>query len=154
MKSNYELIRRMVIKSLEDNSVLDMEDEAYRWFSKTYHTPLMEAYKLPAELVVFYKWKEDLTGIDRAQLEELKDKHCQFNWNVVTQDDAGVLQDDSEMDDEAWIAEEEAKIKAQQEQANMTDADIVKRAEEAIRGLTSKLTMFKEPQIDKEERED
>lgn len=142
----------MVIQSLEDNSVLDMEDEAYRWYSKMFHTPLMEAYKLPAELVVFYKWKEDTTGIDRSALEEQKERFVKPSWNIVTQDSSQMSEVDLDMDDETWIAEEEAKVKAQEANKGMTDADLIRRAEDAIRGLTSKLTVFKDSDVkDKED---
>lgn len=154
MKSNYELLRKLVITSLEDDSVLEMEDDAYRWYSKTFFTPLAEAYKIPAQIVVYYKWKESLTGIERAQLEEQKQLFVKPNWKIMLQDPSGAEQDNLEMDDEAWIAEEEAKIKAQEMTKNgMTDQDIMKQVHDAIGLLSTKMAVLNEsaPKENKEE---
>lgn len=76
----YEAIK---IKAL--HSVLKPDTEYYirrvaRWYSKTYHTPLMEVYSLPLEylLLEFYE--------DKYENMEEEDRHLELEEAIETQE--------------------------------------------------------------------
>lgn len=139
-------VKRIAYKNIKESSIEFYIEKCYRYYSKTYHTPLEQAYNLLPERVCQVYEEDTMAQLTADDMEMI---HSQINNKVepLLQDIDNVVTE--ALDDDAWIAQqnlelqkEEADKKKQAEQA-----DIIKRTHEAIDKLNKDIKQIttKEP---------
>src|SRR5580698_1152961 len=133
-------LRLIAIHNVMDQSMDAYIERAYRYFSKTYSTSLIEAKDrlLPHEVVLIFM--ED-------EMAELKDEELlEFRTEVAPAQSIFPpynLPEAAAIDDEQWIADQNRLLKQQEEKAKAKKAkemdEIAKKTHEAIEQLTAQL---------------
>lgn len=116
----YRAIRLLAMRSVIRPSQADLVDRIYRWYSRTYFTPLEAAYEIPQEEVLRIYFEDRYLEMKELELEQEKAELLE------TEEDrqARILQEE----ERAYEADEFARMVAQEEQdkarAKATSAEL------------------------------
>jgi Lon protease-like protein len=135
-------VKRIAYKNVREDSVDFFVEKCYRYYSKTYHTPLEEAYKLPIEKVCQVFMEDEMIEYTSDQMEDV--------LSAINNKLEPVLQfvDETEseaLDDDAWIAKQNLELQQEEtkKKKELEQAEIIKKTHEAIAALTSDLNSIK-----------
>jgi hypothetical protein len=136
-------IKRIAYKNIREDSVEFFVEKCYRYYSKNYHTPLEEAYKVPSERVCQVFMEDEMLEYTSDQMEDVL-KTINNKLEPVLQD----IEDEelAVVDDETWIAQQNLELKREEEakkKKELEQSDIIKKTHEAIAALTSDLKSIK-----------
>jgi Ser-tRNA(Ala) deacylase AlaX len=142
---NLRDLKKIAINNVLGNSYEYFLERCYRYYSKEYHTPLhvvKETITPHEAILIFYEDK-----LEDMQNEEIVDLRAElFDRPVVTSGDVKKLMEELEaMDDEAWIAQQNALLKKQEEKNKPDDKVIKEVADEAVKKLREKMGL---PSVD------
>ena len=139
MRNSYYLnlinLRKLAIKNHFSDDIELYIDKCYRHYSKTYNTPLADAYKdlTPEEVLLIYFCDE---------MEEWTPEEVEKIQKILSTADVPMLDPGysakatSEISDDEWILQQEKNMKAEQEKKAKQQEDIAKKTHEAIEQLT------------------
>jgi hypothetical protein len=67
-------IKRLAYKTIKEDSLDFFIEKCYRYYSKTYHTPLKEAYKLSKEEITLIYFQDEMLEGDADDMELIRDQ--------------------------------------------------------------------------------
>lgn len=104
----YRAIRLLAMRSAIKPSQADLVDRIYRWYSRTYFTPLEQAYEIPQEEVLRIYFEDRYLEMRESELEQEKADLLE------TEEDrqARILKEE----EEAYEADQFAQMVAKEEQ--------------------------------------
>lgn len=134
-------LRQIAIHNIIEDDAEWYIEKCYRYYSKTYHTPLHVAKEvMSVEEVVLISMQDEMLDLTA---EEIADFKAKVNETLKTALVAPTLIDklDEAAGDDIWIAEQTALLKKQEakEQENKktkAQEDIIKKTHEALEKLT------------------
>ena len=140
-----KLIRLLAIHNTNCNTVEWYTELAYRYYSKTYHTPLHIAKQVmnPAE-VIRIQMEDEMHDMSPEDITALKDRLDPKPQPMLTAENH-VSQEDEAMSDEEWVMQQMADAAKQEKaaekkpQTGPSMADASKLAQQAISNLYNKL---------------
>lgn len=135
----------MAIHNVTCNTVEWYTEQAYRYYSKTYHTPLHIAKQVlnPAE-VIRVQMEDEMADMPPEDITSLKDRLAPKNQPMLSAEDYSPVEDES-MSDEEWVMQQMAAAAKQEKDAEKPKvsgpsmADASKMAQQAIQNLYTKL---------------
>lgn len=141
-------IKRLAYKTIKEDSLEFFIEKCYRYYSKTYHTPLQQAYEVPKEEVALIYFQDEMLDGDADDMELIKEQ-IQNKLEPVLSMPEILLQNKAVLSEEEWVAKMNLEIKnemkAQKAKKNeMSQEDIIKQTHDAIAALTTSLSKIKE----------
>jgi Ser-tRNA(Ala) deacylase AlaX len=112
-------------------------EKCYRYYSQTYHTPLHLAKSiLSAEEVVLIFMQNEMEDWTAEDMAEWKKKVDETPKVMIA---APEFIQPEEIDEEMWIAEQNALLKLQDEKDKKKQAEVIAKTHEAIDKLTESI---------------
>lgn len=134
-------LKKIALNNVESETVARFIETCYRYYSKTYHTPLKEVYKdlTPHEVALYY-FEDMMEGLSAEQLEEQK-QEIYRTWTPILSGDIKKMQSEQpEIDDEAWIAMQNEMLRKQEaEKKAKAEAELVAKTDEFVKNFSDKL---------------
>lgn len=135
-------LKKIALNNVESETVARFIETCYRYYSKTYHTPLKEVYKdlTPHEVALYY-FEDMMEGLSAEQLEEQK-QEIYRTWTPIMSGDIKKMQSEHpELDDESWIAMQNEMLKKQEaEKKAKAEAELVAKTDEFVKNFSDKLS--------------
>lgn len=141
-----KLIRLLAIQNIQCNSIEWYTEQAYRHYSKTYHTPLHLAKQVmnPAE-VIRIQMEDEMMEQTSEEIQAIEDRLSSKPKAMLDVENYSP-EEDEQMSDEEWVLQQMADA-AKQESAGTKKAsnpgpsmaDAAKQAHQAIQNLYGKL---------------
>lgn len=133
-------LRLIAIHNVMDESMDSYVEKAYRHFSRTYNTSLIEAREklLPHEVILIFM-EDEMSELKNEELLEFRAEvsPALSIFPPYSLPEAGAI------DDEQWIADQNRLLKIQEEKSKAQKAkemeEIAKKTHEAIEQLTAQL---------------
>jgi len=151
-------IRLLSIYNVNSNSIEWYVEQAYRYYSKTYHTPLHVARKnmIPAEVVQIFM-EDEMADMNPEDVTALKDRLVKVPKPMLNVEDYQP-EEDTELSDEEWVMQQMAEAAKNEKntkpkpKANPGPSmgDAMSAAQKAVQNLYSQLN---KPTPDKDEGE-
>lgn len=111
-------LQKLALENTESNSIRYFLESCYRYYSKTYHTPLHIAQEIvsPADAVRIY-FEDNYDGMEPTQLLDIKEKFKdqELPYAIVEPESNALSGPAPEMSDDEWVAKEMAKSKKKNE---------------------------------------
>jgi hypothetical protein len=130
-------IRQIAVHNVMEDDIEFYVEKCYRYYSKTYHTPLHLAKEAitPEEVVKIYM-EDEMAEWTAEEIEDLRNKIDETPKMVL----AGYANKATEeIDEEVWIAQQSALLKKQEESQKAKQEEIIKETHKVIEKLTSSL---------------
>lgn len=130
-------LRKLAIKYHLSDDIDIYIEKAYRHFSKTYSTPLKEAYNMTPHEVLLVYMQDEMDELKKEELLDFLSKITEKNEPMLS---SGITKtyDDVVAEDEAWIAEQNALLKKESEK-KANSKDIIEQANKALEELGKSL---------------
>jgi hypothetical protein len=141
-------IKRLAYKTIKEDSLDFFIEKCYRYYSKTYHTPLKEAYKLPKEEITLIFFQDEMLEGDADDMELIRDQ-LESKLEPVLQMPEVLKQTKAILSEEEWVAKMNLEVKNEMKakeakKPEMSQEDIIKQTHDAIAALTTSLGKIKE----------
>ena len=126
-------VKKIALRNVLGNSIDFLIEKAYRYFSKTYSTPLFEAYdKLtPHDVLRIYYEDSMLEGYTEENKTVLLDHLASLQKNTNEPYFGPNMMTKAPVDDDQWIAQMEKEIKKKEDETRKA-----KEAKEALKKLS------------------
>jgi len=112
-------LRKIAIKHHLSNSFKDYVRRAYKHYSTTYFTPLEDSYKIDEPKIILIYMEDQLNNTPKEELEnmlyDIKSNKPMLDPNIMPEMTYDQVM---EMEDDAWIAEQEKLVKEQEKEEN------------------------------------
>lgn len=142
-------IRLIAIDNVRSNSIDWYIEQAYRHYSKTYHTPLAQALKInPVEIIRIYQ-EDELQAMSPEDVEALEQRLRVAHQPMLDTTVYDTTEEDEGLDDDAWVAQQIAEAERREKESKNKPApksnpgpsmaDAAKQAQQAIQGLYKQL---------------
>lgn len=130
-------VRRIAVHNRLSEDIEIYVEKCYRYFSKTYSVSLIELKeKLSPEEVALVFMEDEMEEWTVEQVKEMKVQLDDSERAMLTAPVPGE-DDDSELDDESWIAEQNKILKKQDvDKSKKAQEDVIKKTHAAIEQLT------------------
>jgi len=133
-------LRKLALKSRLNPDIDDYVEKCYRHYSKTYATPLDQAKSnLTVPEVMLVYMQDELENLEKDELELFKEKLYPNSGPILSMPVAEKNEDELALEDNAWVAQQEALLRDKEEKDKKNQDDIVKKTHEAIESLTKNL---------------
>jgi hypothetical protein len=135
MLSNHVLnnLRIIAINNAMSDTVDWFIEKSYRHYSRTYHTPLHIAKEtLSQEEAVLIFMEDECSEMSPEDIVMLKEKLSTKIKPVL--DFEGESDEDVEMDDDAWVAQQMAELEAKERKPVVTQESMDEAKKKAISG--------------------
>lgn len=134
-------IRKLAIKNRLSEGMDVYMDNAYKYYSKTYHTALQTAYDIPEELILLIFMQDEMETLSKEELldwkEELRDKSNDTMLEMPPY--ISPKKQAAAMDDEAWIAEMNIKLKKEAAASKAKELEAAAKAVEKINDAVNQI---------------
>ena len=132
-------IRLLSIQNVQSQTIAWYVEQAYRHYSKTYHTPLLLAKeKLTAPEVVLIFMVDEALEMTPEDLVAMKEK-LETKHPPMLDPSAGNEEEEAGMSDDEWVAQQIANLDKQskepKKEASPSMADAAKQAQQAIQNM-------------------
>ncbi len=143
-------IRLVALDNIQSNSIEWYVEQAMRYYSKTYITPLAEVRKMnPIEVLQIFL-EDEAKDIPPEELQELHKKILNSPQPLLDLEQYERPEEDEGLDDDAWVAQQIAEAERREKQAKKQPAnkvsssgpsmaDAAMQAHKAIEGLYKQL---------------
>lgn len=115
----YRAIRLLAMRSVLRPNQQDLVDRIYRWYSRTYYTPLEQAYEIPQEELLRIYFEDKYLDMREQELEQEKadllETEEEKERRIAAEEQAAFEADEFAR----MIAEEEQAKKSQSESAEL-----------------------------------
>lgn len=134
-------IRKLAIKNRLSEGMDVYMDNAYKYYSKTYNTALQSAYDIPEEIVLLIFMQDEMEALSKEELldwkEELRDKSNDIMLEMPPY--ISPKRQAAAMDDEAWIAQMNLKLKKEADANKAKELEAAAKAVEKINDAVSQI---------------
>jgi hypothetical protein len=133
-------LKRLALKNVIEFSINHHIEKTYRYYSKTYATPLHIAKEaLTAEEVLLIYYEDKFEELSKEELNDIKKELTSAKSPVFS--DINFTEAESLSDDEAWIAEQNRLLKEQEKKAknNTKVEESINKANEALSNFAKEL---------------
>lgn len=132
-------LKKIALKNVISEDTEHFIEKCYRYYSKTYHTPLHTVRETLHEYQVVLVYLEDLYE-DSESMETVKEEleSLQRQYKPVTS--SNLIEPKAELDDDEWIKQQEILLKQQEEKKKKTAQQIIDDTHKKISQLSEKLS--------------
>jgi hypothetical protein len=144
-------IKNIALRNIDSNLIEDWIERAYRHYSKTYHTPLEQAYEVPAHKVALIMLEDMFNNTDPDQLASAKEEVEKELSKLVLSGDKKVLTANAEISDDEWMANQLEELKKKGAiQANESATKAIQKAAATISDAAQQLVNSVNEQLPEE----
>lgn len=130
-------IKRIALQNVQQSTLDRLLERAYRHYSKTYFTPLQDAYKLPESDILLLYFEDIYSELEEHQLEDEKNTMYETDHKIVYTGIKPV--EESVLTDDQWIAQQIERMKKKDKPAVSNIDKTVKALEHSL-GELAKIT--------------
>lgn len=132
-------LKKIALQNRVDEGFEYFIERCYRYYSKTYHTPLHIAKQILSDHEAYMIYLED--SLEDSAIEEVKAELDDFEKDIKPVFQGGSEKQASEISDDEWIAQQEMLLK-QQEQ-DKQKKQIMEETSKSLAELEKQLASFK-----------
>jgi hypothetical protein len=139
-------LKKIALHNVKSETVARFIETCYRYYSRTYHTPLKKVYEeLTPQEVALYYFEDMMEGLSPEQLQEHQEE-LYNKWLPVLSGDIKKLKSEQEaLDDESWIAMQNEMLRKQEAAKKAkAEAELVAKTDEFVKNFSDKLNKIGE----------